>query len=276
MDKLNFLTAGIPLRSNPRTYKKAFEDLNAMQLNGIEIEFVRGVKMSASNIKEVIELAKPHNMVLTAHAPFYVNLNSQEPEKTVASIDRIIETARMAKTLGLYSIVFHAAYYMGMPAEDVYKKVQDGFSKIMQVIQEENIDVFVRPETTGKATQWGDLDEVIRISKEYDKVLPCIDFSHLYARTIGGYNTYDDFCKILETIGNELGDFALNNFHAHVAGIEYTAKGERKHLLLDESGFNYKDLLKAMKKFDIKGVVVCESPNIEDDAIILAQYYDSL
>ena len=65
MDKLNFLTAGIPLRSNPRTYKKAFEDLNAMQLNGIEIEFVRGVKMSASNIKEVIELAKPHNMVLT-------------------------------------------------------------------------------------------------------------------------------------------------------------------------------------------------------------------
>ena len=276
MDKLNFLTAGIPLRSNPRTYKKAFEDLNAMQLNGIEIEFVRGVKMSASNIKEVIELAKPHNMVLTAHAPFYVNLNSQEPEKTVASIDRIIETARMSKTLGLYSIVFHAAYYMGMPAEDVYKKVQDGFSKIMQVVQEENIDVFVRPETTGKATQWGDLDEVIRISKEYDKVLPCIDFSHLYARTIGGYNTYDDFCKILETIGNELGDFALNNFHAHVAGIEYTAKGERKHLLLDESGFNYKDLLKAMKKFDIKGVVVCESPNIEDDAIILAQYYDSL
>ena len=276
MKDLKFLTAGIPLRTKPRTYKKAFSDLISMGLDGIEVEFVRGVKMSEANIQEIIGLAKPNNMVLTAHAPFYVNLNSQEPDKIVASIDRIIETARMAKTLGLYSIVFHAAYYMEMPQEDVYQKVKDGFDKIMQVVQDEDIDIFVRPETTGKATQWGNLAEVIRISKEYDKVLPCIDFSHLYARTIGGYNTYDDFCNIFETIGNELGSFALENFHAHVAGIEYTSKGERKHLIFEESQFNYRDLLRAFKAFDVKGVVVCESPNIEDDAMILAQYYNSL
>ena len=276
MDKLNFLTAGIPIRSIPRTYKSAFNDLTAMGLNGLEIEFVRGVNISASNIKEVIELAVPNNMVLTAHAPFYVNFNSQEEEKTTASIARVIETARMAKKLGLYSIVFHAAYYMGQDKEFVYNKVKAGFEKVMQVVQDENIDVFVRPETTGKATQWGDVDEVIRLSKEFDKVLPCIDFSHLYARTIGQNNTYDEFCKILEKIGNELGEFALNNFHAHIAGIEFTQKGERKHLNLEDSEFNYKDLLKAMKKFDIKGVVVCESPNIEIDAQILSQYYLNL
>ncbi len=276
MEDLKFLTAGIPLRAKPRSYKKAFETLNDMNLNGLEVEFVHGVKMSTSNIKEVVELAKPNNMVLTAHAPFYVNLNSQEPEKTEASIERIIETARMAKTLGLYSIVFHAAYYMGMSAEDTYKKVKDGFDKIMKVVYEENIDIFVRPETTGKATQWGDLEEVIKLSKEFDKVLPCIDFSHLYARTIGQNNTYDDFCRIIETIGNELGSFALENFHAHVAGIEFTLKGERKHLNLLEADFNYMDLLKAMKKFNVKGVLVCESPNIEEDAKLLADYYRSL
>ena len=276
MDKLNFLTAGIPLKSIPRTYKTAFTDLKNMGLNGIEIEFVRGVNISESNIKEVQELAAPNEMVLTAHAPFFVNLNSPEQDKIDASIARIIETARMAKTLGLYSIVFHAAYYMGMTEEDTYKKVQDGFSKIMQVVYDENIEVFVRPETTGKATQWGDLDEVIRISKEYEQVLPCIDFSHLYARTIGQNNTYDDFSRILETIGKELGDYALKNFHAHIAGIEFTPKGEKKHLNLTESQFNFQDLLKAMKAFDIKGVVVCESPSIEDDAKILADYYKSL
>ncbi len=276
MEKLNFLTAGIPLKSTPRTYKKAFDDLDTMGLNGIEIEFVRGVNISAQNIKEVQELSQPKEMVLTAHAPFFVNLNSQEKEKIDASIARVIETARMAKTLGLYSIVFHAAYYMGMSSEDTYKKVQEGFSKIMQVVYDEDINVFVRPETTGKATQWGDLDEVIRISKEFKQVLPCIDFSHLYARTIGQNNTYDEFCRIIETIGKELGDYALNNFHAHVAGIEFTAKGEKKHLNLLESEFNYKELLKAMKKFDIKGVVVCESPSIEDDAKILSDYYNSL
>jgi len=264
------------LQSTPRTYKTAFDTLTGMGLNGIEIEFVRGVNISASNIKEVQELAKPQQMVLTAHAPFFVNLNSQEQDKIDASIARIIETARMAKTLNLYSIVFHAAYYMGMSKEDTYNKVKDGFEKILRVVNDENIEVFVRPETTGKATQWGDLEEVIRLSKEFDKVLPCIDFSHLYARTIGQNNTYDEFCRSIELIGNELGDFALNNFHAHIAGIEYTSKGERKHLNLLESDMNYKDLLKAMKKFDIKGAVVCESPNIEDDAKLLKDYYQSL
>ncbi len=276
MDKLNFLTAGIPLRSIPRTYKKAFDDLTDMGLNGIEIEFVRGVNISASNIKEVQDFAKGQNMVLTAHAPFFVNLNSQEQEKIDSSIARIIETTRMAKTLGLYSIVFHAAYYMGMDEETTYKKVKEGFDQIMQVVQDENIDVFVRPETTGKATQWGDVDEVIRISKEYDKVLPCIDFSHLYARTVGKNNTYDEFCQTFEKIGNELGNYALENFHAHIAGIEFTPKGEKKHLILSESEFNYKDLLKSFKTFDIKGVVVCESPNIEEDAKILVDFYNSL
>ena len=276
MDKLNFLTAGIPIKSNPRTYKRAFNDLIELGLNGLEIEFVRGVNISDANVKEVQELAAPQNMILTAHAPFFVNLNSPEQEKIDASIARIIETARMAKTLNLYSIVFHAAYYMGMNEEETYKQVKNGFEKIMKIVYEEDIDTFVRPETTGKATQWGDLDEVIRISKEFKKVLPCIDFSHLYARTIGQNNTYDEFSRILEKIGNELGDFALNNFHAHVAGIEFTPKGEKKHLNLFESKFNYQDLLKALKKFDIKGVVVCESPNIEEDAAILSQYYQSL
>ena len=79
-----------------------------------------------------------------------------------------------------------------------------------------------------------------------------------------------------QKIGKELGQVALDNFHAHIAGIEYSSKGERKHLNLEESDFNYKDLLKAFKNFGVKGVVVCESPNIEDDAKLLKDYYLSL
>ena len=131
MDKLNFLTAGIPLQSVPRTYKTAFDTLTGMGLNGIELEFVRGVNISDSNIKEIQKFAKPQNMVLTVHAPFFVNLNSQEQEKIDASIARIIETARMAKTLNLYSIVFHAAYYMGMSKEDTYNKVKEGKNQLV-------------------------------------------------------------------------------------------------------------------------------------------------
>ena len=148
--------------------------------------------------------------------------------------------------------------------------------QISKLLKKEKINVWVRPETTGKPTQWGDLEEIVRLSKEFDNVLPCIDFSHLHARSGGKYNTYDEFSKILETVGNEIGTYALENFHGHLAGIDYSSKGEKKHLNLEESDMNYKDLLKAMKEFGVKGALVCESPNIEDDAKLLKTYYQSL
>ena len=106
--------------------------------------------------------------------------------------------------------------------------------------------------------------------------MPCVDFSHLHARTNGKFNTYDEFCWAFDYIGKELGTVALENFHAHIAGIEYGQKGEKKHLMLEESDMNYKDLLKAFKKFDVKGVIVCESPIMEEDAVLLKNYYLSL
>ena len=147
---------------------------------------------------------------------------------------------------------------------------------ITDSLQKSGNNIWVRPETTGKGTQWGDLEEIIRLSKEFEQVLPCVDFSHLHARYNGIVNTYDEFSAIFEKIGKELGQIALDNFHAHIAGIDYGDKGEKKHLNLVESDFNYKDLLKAFKAFDIKGAVVCESPNIEEDARLLKDYYLSL
>ena len=114
------------------------------------------------------------------------------------------------------------------------------------------------------------------MSKEFEQVLPCVDFSHLHARSAGEFNTYDEFSKILEKMGKEIGQYALDNFHGHLAGIEYTAKGERQHLNLEESDMNYKDLIKAMKEFGVKGALVCESPNIEDDCKFLKDYYNSI
>lgn len=269
MDKLNFLTAGIPLRA--KDYKTGFDTLKDMKLDGMELEFVHGVRISDISKKFIKE--NKNDLILTAHAPFYVNLNSKEEEKIEASIQRIIETINMAGELGAYSITYHAAFYMGLDKEDVYKKVVDGHKKILSST---NNNVWVRPETTGKKTQWGDVDEVIRLSLEFERVLPCIDFSHLHARENGAYNTYSEFASVFEKIGNKLGQHALENFHAHIAGIEYTPKGEKQHLNLLESDFNFKDLLKAFKDFNVKGVIVCESPNIEEDCKLLKEYYESL
>lgn len=276
IDKLNFLTPGMPLLTGKGGYPKAFEILEEMGLDGMEVEFVHGVRMSDDTCEFVNKIQKEKNFVITAHAPFYINLNSKEEEKVEASVARIIETAKTASNFGGYSITYHAAFYMGKDKETVYNQVKGQTQKIVEILEKNNIKMWIRPETTGKETQWGDYEEIIRLSKEFEQVLPCIDFSHIHARTGGKYNTYDEFCKILERIGAELGDFALNNFHAHLAGIEYTAKGERRHLILEDSDMNYKDLLKALKSFDVKGALVCESPNIEQDTKLLKDYYLSL
>lgn len=273
-DKLNFITAGMPIRTGKGSYSQAFDVLKEMNLDGMELEFVHGVRMSDDNRIFVKEMAK--NFVITAHGPFYINLNSKEEEKIEASVQRIIDTAAVAAQAGAFSITYHAAFYMGGDKETVFEQVKTQTKRIIDILENEKIKVWVRPETTGKATQWGDIDEIINLSKEFEQVLPCVDFSHLHARSAGEYNTYDEFSKVLEKMGNNIGQYALENFHGHLAGIEYTAKGEKQHLNLENSDMNYKDLIKVMKEFGVKGALVCESPNIEDDCKLLKNYYESL
>lgn len=276
MEKLVFGTAGMPIKTEPRNYAKAFDVLRELNLGGMEVEFVRGVNMNVETQKLVRKLSKEYGLTITAHGPYYINLNSEEQDKIDASVKRILDTARAAHSFGGYSITYHAAFYMKKDKELVYKQVYDKTKEIVETLKDENINIWVRPETTGKATQWGDLDEIIKLSNDFDMVLPCIDFSHIHARTVGEFNTYDEFSQILEKIGTKIGDYALENFHAHVAGIEYGQKGEKHHLNLEESDMNYKDLMKALKAFNVKGIVICESPSIEDDAVLLQEYYNSL
>ena len=106
--------------------------------------------------------------------------------------------------------------------------------------------------------------------------MPCIDFSHLHARSIGKNNTYEEFKQNLVDVEKGLGKEALNKMHIHLAGIEYGPKGERHHLELDQSDMNYQDLLKVFKEFKIKGTVISESPNIEQDALLLQKSYKEL
>ena len=275
-DRLNFLTAGMPIATGKGSYPKAFEILEELELDGIELEFVHGVRMNDATRKLVNETAKAKNMILTAHCPYYINLNAREEEKIEASIRYIVDTAKAAKDVGAYSIVYHAAFYLNQDKETVFKKVLKQTEKIVEIVKIENIQTWIRPETTGKGTQWGDLDEVIKLSKEFDCVLPCVDFAHLHARSNGQFNTREEFSRIFEKIGNELGQYALDNFHGHLAGIAYSEKGEKHHLILEESDMNYKELIQVMKEFKVKGVLTCESPNIEGDAKLLKEYYMSL
>ena len=275
MDRLFFGTGGTPHSSKTPSTVDGIERIAELGLGGMEIEFVQGVKMGEGTARLVAEVASRKGVKLSAHAPYFINLNARELEKIRASQDRILQTARIAFLCQAESIVFHPAFYMGDPPEKAYEMVKKHLEEVLTQLKRANNPVSIRLEVTGKGSQFGTIEELLNLSAELEGVAPCIDFSHWHART-GKYNSYAEFAAILLQIRERLGNAALDNMHIHVSGINYGRKGEIKHLNLEESDFHYKELLSALKDYNVKGMVIGESPNLEEDALLMQKTYYGL
>lgn len=271
---LRFGTAGVPRSTKGTSTEDGIKRIRELGLDHMEMEWVHQVRVNPAIAERIKAVAEENDVTLTAHGPYYINLNSQEPDKLSASVKRVLDTARQGFLCGAKSVLFHAAFNMKMDPEEVYSVVKEQMKNILATLTKEKIKIDIRPELTGKNTAWGSLDELIRLSKELKGVKPAIDFSHQHARTGGAYNSYKEFCEILEKLKAGLGVNILKDMHIHVSGIMYSDKGEKEHLNLVNSDFNYKDLIKALVDYHVEGWLVCESPNLEEDALLLKETYE--
>ncbi len=275
-DRLLFGTAGIPnstvKKSNPI---EGVKQIHALGLDCMQLEFAHGVRMKdevSSGLRKVsYELGIP----LTSHGPYYINLNAREQDKIDSSVERIIQTAKISDLCGAESMTFHAAFYMKDSPYDVFDLVEKSLNVIEERLSKLDIEIELRPELTGKTSQFGSLEELVSLTKNVGTCKPCMDFSHLYART-EKYNTYEEFCEVLDSLREKIGEDALKNMHIHISGISSNSKGDLKHLNLEDSEFNWKDLLRALKDKNCRGYVISNSPNLEVDAKMLKNYYMSL
>jgi deoxyribonuclease IV len=263
-------TAGIPhsVSGTVNGIKKVAE----LGLGAMELEFVRGVYMKPEQAKEVKKIAQKLGISLTVHAPYYINLNSQEPAKIHASIARIISSAKIGALAGAKSVTFHPAYYMKKDSKEVYSIVKASLLKIKQELKRAKVGIRISPELTGKHTVFGNLDELLSLSKEVGCSF-CIDFAHHHARLNGGLKIKKDFDIIFEKVVKVLGKSALKDMHMHVSGINYTEKGERNHLMLKDSDFPISALVSSLKSYKIGGVLICESPNPSEDALYIKSLF---
>ncbi len=275
MTQLLFGTAGAPHSAETKTTIDGIRRIAELGLGCMEIEFVQGVRMGEASARLVAEVAANEGVKLSAHAPYFINFNAHEPEKIRASQERLLQTARIASLCGAQSVVFHAAFYLGDPPEKAYNSVKKYLEKTLNQLKQENNRVWIRPEVMGKNSQFGTIEEIINLCIELEGLAPCIDFAHWHARA-GAHNSYQEFVSILQQVEKGLGRAALDDMHIHFSGIHYGAKGEIKHLDLEESDLHYTDLLKALRDYEVKGLVICESPNLEEDAILLQETYDGL
>ncbi len=271
MDKLHFSTAGVPSSSKNNSTVSGIKRVAELKLDGMELEFVYGVRMGLATAERVNKISLENNIRLSVHAPYYINLNSKEEHKIIKSVERIVKSTEIGNACGADRVTFHPAFYH----DDETRCYDNVLKGLHQVMKNSRAEVKLCPETTGKLSAFGTLSELLRLTDDLPGLGLCVDFAHIYARSLGKINSYKGFEKIIEKIYKKLPDY-VNDVYFHVSGIEYGKKGELKHLPLEESNFNWRELLQVFRYFDLKGIVICESPIQEQDALKLKHYYRSL
>lgn len=260
-DLLRFGTVGAPSSTPAAGTVAAIEHTKALGLQHLEIAWVQSVSVTDKTCEEIKAAGQAYGISLSIHAPYFINLNSQTPEKMAASDERLLKAARKGFLAGARDIVFHPASYHGQPSAEVYPRVRDQLGKLAEVLRAEGVDVLLRPETMGKSALFGSLEECVMLSRDVPGVLPCIDWAHLHARTGDGtFNSYDEFSAALAYVRDTLGEAALKRVHFHISGIEYTPKGEKMHLPLNEADLRYRELLRAFVAFGVAGTAAIEAP----------------
>ena len=251
-----------------------------MGLNGYEIECGRGVRIAAKTYELLPQIAKENNIVLSLHTPYFISLSSENEETRLKSLTYIEESAQAAHKLGAKKIVVHSGSCAKMTREQALELARDTLARAQKMLDEKGLsDIIICPETMGKINQLGTLSEVIELCGVDERFLPCVDFGHLNARTLGGIKTKADYAAILDEIEDKLGHERLKSFHVHFSKIMYTAGGEKEHLTFEDEkyGPQYQPLMELFRQRDLQPSIICESAGTQaEDAAQMKKYYESL
>lgn len=283
--RLLFGVSGLPLGSRgglggglgPKrkfTYATGVDYLADLGLDVMEMPFVRSVNVSEKNAPAILEARLRRGFRLTVHGSYYVNLASPDADTRRKSRQRLEQAARAARLVEARVIVFHPGFYQGAESAGALEVISGELALLAPIAAETG--ALFHLETTGKPTQFGDVAEIIELCRRHPHCRPCIDFAHIHARGNGCLATRAHFAAILEQLAQGLGSGALADLHMHVAGISYTAKGERHHLPMLESDFPYLELLRALRDYEVRGRLIAEGPLVEGDALLLRDAWREL
>lgn len=254
--------------------------LDAMGLSAYEYQCSKGVKVSEGTARNIGEEALKSSIYLSIHAPYYINMASEEEEKRINSKRYIIETLTCAKWMGAKRIVVHTGSYSKVDKKWALNMAIKVMKEVLEEAREKGLDdVVICPEVLGKQNQLGSLEEIIEICKIDERLIPTVDFGHVHARGLGILNSTEDFLVVLEKIEKDLGYDRLKHLHCHFSRIEFTKGGEKKHWTLDDVQFGpeFEYLARAIHIKQMEPVIICESRgNMAEDALKMKKIYESI
>ncbi|MDD6736068.1 MAG: TIM barrel protein [Clostridiales bacterium] len=254
--------------------------LHERGLDAYEYQCGNGVRCGEQTARKIAAQAKEYDIALSVHSPYYINLATEDDEKRLGSVNYILQSAQLVKFFEGERVVVHCGALCKLTREQALEYAKNTLTLARSAMKENGLEkVRLCIETMGKINQLGDLNEVIELCALDESFLPCIDFGHLNARTLGGLKNKKDFEVIFDSIENRLGFDRLNCFHSHFSKIEYTKGGEKKHLTFDDTvyGPDFEPVAEIMAKRKIAPTIICESSGTQaEDALIMKNIYKNI
>ncbi len=271
---IRFGPAGIPIQCGGRSTIEGIECCKKLGLGAMEIEFVRGVRMKDESAREAGKVAKKLDISISSHAPYYVNLCTSDKVKAENSKRHIFLAAKATFFANGRITVFHPGFYQKLGKEEAFQAAKKRLTEIKEKLDEAKVNCTLGMETVGKKSAFGGFTENVRMAQELDFVKPVLDFAHLHARRDFMIREEEDYRKILGILDKELPGYT-KGIQCHFSEINYSEKGELNHLPLGtNSEPPYKPLMKVLAENGIGGTIICETPKLDIDALVMQKEYE--
>ena len=255
---------------------EAFAWIAPMGLNAFEYSFGRGVQLSQATAEAIGEAAAEKNVQLSVHAPYYINLATEDTDKAAGNIRYLMQSARAARWMGAKRVIFHPGSPGALAYADALTRVKAALLVAAEALGSLLDDVALCPETMGRPKQIGSLEDTIELCRLDSRFIPTLDFAHLHARGKGAINSEQDYVDILDKLETGLGQERAKGFHIHFAHVQYTAAGEKMHRTFADEGFgpDFRPLARQLVRRGMEPVIICESQGtMAEDAAEMKRIY---
>lgn len=277
---IKFGSAGNPDRFYQEGHKASTEMPAWLMENGLsayEYQCGNGVRITEKTAQALGEEAKKHHIALSLHSPYYISLSSVEPEKREKSVEYILASLKAADAMGATRVVVHSGSCAKISRQTAMDYAKETLKSALAAAEAAGLShIAICPETMGKINQLGTLEEVLELCRLDERMLPTVDFGHLYARSLGDLTSKEQFAAILDALKNGLGEERARHFHCHFSPIEYTTAGEKKHLTFAQTAFgpDFAPLAELLAERDWSPTIISESAGTQaDDALLMQNRY---
>lgn len=249
--------------------------LETIGLDAYEYEAGNGISAGPAVLRAIGNAARMHNIKMSLHTPYFISLSGVVPETRLKSVGYIRDSIDAACLLGAKTIVVHCGSCAKISRDEAMRLSADTLATVVREVPLRGIKLGI--ETMGKKKQLGTLDEVLELCRIHPDFVPVVDFGHLRARECGEtLNSTDDFLRIFDKIDRLMGSEVASNLHCHFSKIEWTDKGEKKHLTFDDTlyGPSFEPFVDAIVRGGYNPTVICESAGTQSrDALTMKRYY---